>query len=310
MNKQSDFFRLLILFLHTMIKIDLNKKLWQWFTLVFLSLIWGTSFILIKRGLETYNEFQIAGLRMFSAFIAILPFIKPAFRKIQKKHIPYLLFIAIIGNGVTAFLFAISQKHINSSVAGMLNAITPITTFLIGVLFYKTKRPLYKIKGLAIGLTGTVLLLTASNSTAVNNSFLYMGLLILASGFYSVNVNMVKFNLKELNGFTISVLTFSIIGPIGGIVYFSSDLTVLANQNDFYINTFYIILLGLLSSVLATVIFNILIQYSSTIFASTVTYLIPIVAVSWGVLDGEKVSIYQILSIFIIIAGIYLVNKD
>ena len=293
-----------------MIKIDLNKKIWQWLTLIFLSLIWGTSFILIKRGLETYSDVQIAGLRMFSAFVAILPFVPRALKKIKKKHIPFLLFIAVIGNGVTAFLFALSQKHINSSVAGMLNAITPITTFLIGVIFYKTKRPVHKIIGLAIGLIGTAFLLSSSNAISANNGYLYMGLLILASTFYSVNVNMVKFNLKELDGFTISVITFSIIGPLGGLLYFTSDLSSIVNTPEFAMSTFYIILLGLLSSVLATVVFNILIQYSSTIFASTVTYLIPIVAIFWGVFDGETVKMYQIISVIIIIGGIYLVNKD
>ncbi len=293
-----------------MLKFDLNKKSNQWLTLIFLSLIWGTSFILIKKGLTVYSDIQIAGLRMFSAFIAILPFIPKAIKKIKLKHLPFLLFIAIIGNGLTAFLFALSQKHINSSVAGMLNAITPITTFLIGFIFYKTRTTYLKIIGLSVGLVGTIMLLNTSNNVSVNNEYIYMALLILASSLYSTNVNMVKFNLKELDGFTISVITFAIIGPIGGIIYFSSNLSTIVHQANFGYATFYIVLLGLLSSVLATVIFNILIKYSSTIFASTVTYLIPIVAIAWGIFDKETVSVTQFSSVIIIIAGIYLVNKD
>lgn len=290
--------------------IDLNKKHWQYLTLVFLSIIWGTSFILIKRGLETYSDIQVASLRMLSAFVIIIPFIPKALKKFKKRHLPYILFISLIGNGGTAFLFALSQKHLNSSVAGMLNASTPIVTYIIGVIFYRLLVKKHKLIGLSVGLIGVILLLYFNTTNSINNNLLYMFLLILASSFYSANVNMVKFNLKDLDGITISILTFTILGPISAILFFTSDLHSAYLTPNFGINTVYIVILGLLSSVLATVIFNILIKYTSTIFASTVTYLIPIVAVIWGFIDGENISIFEVLSVFVIIAGIYLVNKD
>ena len=290
--------------------INLNNKYWQYLTLIFLSIIWGTSFILIKRGLNSYSGIQIASLRMFSAFIFVLPFIPKALKKIKKQHIIYLSFIAIIGNGLTAFLFAFSQNFIESSVAGMLNATAPITTYIIGIVFYHVTVKKHKIFGLIIGLFGAILLLYFNITKEINNNLFYMLLLIMAAGFYSTNVSMVKYNLKDLNGITISILTFAIIGPIAGIIFFTSDLQTAYNTPTFLPSTIYIIILALLSSVIATVIFNILIKYTSTIFASTVTYLIPIVAVIWGFIDGENIGIFEVLSVFIIITGIYLVNKD
>jgi len=290
--------------------IDLNKKQWQYLTLVFLSIIWGTSFILIKRGLGTYSSLQVASLRMISAFVVVLPFIPKALKKLKKEYLPYILFISIVGNGGTAFLFAFAQEHLESSVAGMLNATTPILTYVIGVAFYRVLIKSHKLLGLSIGLIGTFLLLYLNTTKSIDNNIIYMFLLILASAFYSTNVNMVKFNLKDLDGITISILTFAIIGPFATIIFFSSDLQTAYSLPNFWENTMYIVILGLLSSVLATVIFNILIKYTSAIFASTVTYLIPIVAVIWGFVDGEKISIFEVLSVFVIIAGIYLVNKE
>jgi len=290
--------------------VDLNKKYWQYLTLVFLSVIWGTSFILIKRGLETYTGLQVASLRMVSAFIVVTPFIAKAFKKLKKEHLPFVLFISIVGNGGTAFLFAFAQKHLESSVAGMLNATTPILTYVIGVVFYRVLIKSHKVLGLSIGLVGAFLLLYFNSTKGVDNNVIYMFLLILASAFYSTNVNMVKFNLKDLDGTTISILTFAILGPIATILFFTSDLQTAYSLPNFWENTMYIVILGLLSSVLATVVFNILIKYTSAIFASTVTYLIPIVAVLWGFVDGEEISIFEVLSVLIIIAGIYLVNKE
>jgi len=290
--------------------IDLNKKYWQYLTLVFLSVIWGTSFILIKRGLDSYSGIQVASLRMLTAFIVVIPFIPKALKKLKQEHLPYIFFIAIVGNGLTAFLFATSQEHLDSSVAGMLNATTPILTYIIGVAFYRVLVKSHKVLGLSIGLVGTVLLLYLNTSKNIDSNLIYMFLLILASSFYSTNVNMVKFNLKDLDGVTISILTFAILGPIAAVLFFTSDLQTAYLSPKFTESTIYIIILGLLSSVLATVIFNILIKYTSAIFASTVTYLIPIVAVMWGFVDGENISIFEVLSVFIIIAGIYLVNKE
>ena len=192
----------------------------------------------------------------------------------------------------------------------MLNSTTPIMTYIIGVVFYSVLLKKYRILGLLTGLTGTVLLLYLNTSKGIDSNIIYMFLLILASAFYSANVNMVKYNLNDLSGITISVLTFAIVGPFAAILFFTSDLQTAYSSPNFAINTIYIITLGLLSSALATVVLNTLIKYTSAIFASTVTYLIPIVAVIWGFVDGENISIFEILSVLIIIAGVYLVNKD
>jgi len=293
-----------------MIKIDLNKKLWQWITLIILAIIWGTSFILMKTGLNSYTPLQIASLRMFIAFLFFIPFASKAIKKLKKKHIPYILFISIIGNGTTAFMFAMAQTGIKSSMAGMLNATTPLFTFIIGVIFYSLKTKLYKILGLFIGLIGTFALLYFDSDITMSSSLIYPLLAIFATIFYSINVNMVKFNLKELDGLTISILTFVFVGPLSLIIFLFTDYTTAFHSSDFLTSSFSIIMLAILSSGVALVLFNILIKYTSTIFASTVTYLIPVVAILWGLFDGENILILQILSVVVIIAGIYLVNKD
>lgn len=291
-------------------KIDLNKKLWQWVILIILSIIWGTSFILMKTGLRSYSPLQIASLRMFIAFIFFTPFAYKALKKLRKQHIPYILFIAIIGNGLTAFMFALAQTEIKSSVAGMLNATTPLFTFLVGVVFYSLKTKIYKALGLLIGLFGTFALLYFDSEISFSSNLLYPLLAVVATIFYSINVNMVKFNLKDLDGLTISILTFIFVGPVSIVAFFFTDFMAPIQSNDFFISSLSIFLLAILSSGIALVLFNILIKYTSTIFASTVTYLIPVVAILWGLFDGENILVLQILSVAVIIAGIYLVNKD
>jgi len=291
-------------------KIDLNKKSWQWITLVILSIIWGTSFILMKTGLKAYSPLQIASLRMFLAFLFFIPFVSKAIKKLKKKHIPYILFISIIGNGATAFMFALAQTSIKSSMAGMLNATTPLFTFIIGMIFYSLQTKIHKILGLFIGLIGTFALLYFDSEISLSSNLLFPLLAIIATVFYSINVNMVKFNLKDLDGLTISILTFVFVGPLSLIVFFFTDFTMPLESSDFYLSSLSIFLLAIFSSGIALVLFNILIKYTSTIFASTVTYLIPVVAILWGLFDGEKILILQILSVVIIIAGIYLVNAS
>lgn len=290
--------------------INLNKKVWQWAALVFLSIIWGTSFILMKNGLRSYTPLQIASLRMFIAFLFFTPLAWSAVKKLKKRHLPYILFISIIGNGVTAFMFALAQTEIKSSVAGMLNATTPLFTFLIGVAFYSLKTKLYKLLGLLIGLLGTVALLYFDSDISFSSSLIYPGLAIVATIFYSINVNMVKFNLKDLDGLTISILTFVFVGPLSLVIFLFTDFNAVLTKPDFYFSTISIALLALFSSGLALIIFNILIKYTSTIFASTVTYLIPVVAILWGLFDGEIILLLQIIAVGVIIAGIYLVNND
>jgi len=293
-----------------MIKINLNRKLWQWLTLIILAIIWGTSFILMKTGLNSYTPLQIASLRMFIAFLFFIPFASKALKKLKKKHLPYILFISIIGNGTTAFMFALAQTSIKSSMAGMLNATTPLFTFIIGVIFYSLKTKIYKILGLLIGLIGTFALLYFDSDISLSSSLLYPLLAIVATVFYSINVNMVKFNLKDLDGLTISILTFVFVGPLSIIVFLFTDYSSVVQSNNFLISSLSIFLLAIFSSGIALILFNILIKYTSTIFASTVTYLIPVVAILWGFFDGENILILQILSVVVIIAGIYLVNKD
>jgi drug/metabolite transporter (DMT)-like permease len=290
----------------------MNKNFDQvvnWLMMFVLSLIWGSSFILMKFGLRSFTYGQVAGLRMFIAFIALLPFALYHIRKITKENFLSLIIVGFIGNCIPAFLFTFAETHIDSSLAGILNAMTPFFTLIIGAVLYQTKIRRSGIWGVSVGLVGAILLvLTDSNgfSGEVNAWALFV---VLATLMYGVNINHVKIKLSKLNGIQIASLSFLLIGPVVIIYLLFSNLPVSFAKPDAYRDFIYIFLLGFLGSAFAVVIVNYLIQRSSALFASSVTYLMPVVAIAWGMFDNEQLGIVQYFGVGFVLIGVYLVNK-
>lgn len=293
-----------------MYKIDLNKKTWQWATLIFLSLIWGSSFILMKKGLRSYSHDQVAAFRIFISFLAFLPFGIKHRKKVTKENIYSLIVVGLIGSTIPAFLFTKAQTNIDSGLAGVLNSITPLFTLIIGLIFYKsTAKPINAI-GVFLGLIGALGLITYSTGNNIIGSFNYYGLFIVAATIcYGINVNQVKYKIKGLSGMELTSLAFMFVGPFMGIYLLFTDFSLALSTNDYILNLGYIAILAIIGTVMALVIFNTLIQYTSALFGSSVTYVIPIFAIMWGLFDGEKISIIQFLWIGLILTGVYLVNK-
>lgn len=291
------------------LKINLHKKINQYLILFLLAFIWGGSFILIKKGLLTFSDYQVGALRIFISFLILLPFSIKNIKKITKKNIKSLIMVGFIGNGIPAVLFAVAQTKVSSSLAGILNSTTPIFTLIIGYFFYKIKGNLYNVIGIIIGLGGALGLISYGNQNVFSGYNIYIFFVLLASVFYATNLNEVKANLKELDALAITSIAFLFIGPFSGIYLLFSDFAQRLSQPDAYLNLFYVALLAILSSVIAVTIFNVLVKYSSALFASSVTYIIPIFAIMWGIFDGETISLLQILFTFVIITGVYLVNK-
>lgn len=288
---------------------NLDKKIWQLFALVVMALIWGTSFILMKKGLQSYSNYQVAAFRIFISFVIVLPFLIKSVKKITRQNLLPLILVGFIGNLIPALLFTTAQTHINSSVAGMLNALTPIFTLVIGVLLFKTKTRFINIIGLIIGLIGAAGLAVEDFSTFFEGTNWFGIFAIIATLCYGFNVNIVKEKLHGLNAVEITSLAFLFTGPVAGVFLFFTDFSKVSSTDNYMINTLYIFLLALFSSVLAVLIMNKLIKHTTAVFASTVTYIIPIFAIIWGAIDGERFKVYDFLWIIIILVGVYLVNK-
>ncbi|HKL07981.1 MAG TPA: DMT family transporter [Bacteroidales bacterium] len=294
-----------------MFKINFENKGWQWATLIFLSLIWGSSFILMKKGLRSFSHDQVAALRLFISFIAFIPFGIKNLKKVSKENIVSLLVIGFIGSGAPAFLFTKAQTQVDSSMAGILNSLTPLFTLIIGLIFYKSTAKLINAVGIVLGLIGALgLILQSTNGGIILTNINYYGLFVVAATIcYGINVNQVRYKIKGLTGLEITSLAFMFIGPLAGIYLLFTDFSNTLTSNDYLLNLGFIAILAIVGTVLALVIFNTLIQHTSAIFGSSVTYIIPVFAIMWGLFDGEILSILQFFWIALIIIGVYLVNK-
>ncbi len=287
----------------------MEKSFKNYIILILLAVIWGSSFILMKRGLVAYDYMQVATLRLFIAFLSLTPFILKAIKVVQRKHILSIVAMAIFGNGMPAFLFTKAQKELDSSVIGILNSLVPLFTLLLGVYFFKTKPTKINIVGIIIGLCGALILIysTMGEGIEINN---YVFLVISATVMYAVSINVIKKYLYDLDALSITASAFLLIGPLSAIYIFNTDfLEIATTTNQGVIALGYIALLAVVCTSAAVVIFNKLISLSTAIFASSVTYLIPVVAIFWGVFDGEEVALIHLLSVVIILSGVYLVNK-
>ncbi|MBU8892687.1 MAG: DMT family transporter [Bacteroidales bacterium] len=294
-----------------MFKIDLKNKGWQWATLIFLSFIWGSSFILMKKGLRSYSHDQVAAFRIFISFIAFLPFGLKNLKKVTRENIYSLLIVGFIGSTIPAFLFTKAQTQVDSALAGVLNSITPLFTLVIGLLFYKSTAKFVNVVGVFLGLVGAFgLIVYSSNGGNVLDNINYYGLfIVVATICYGINVNQVKYKIKGLTGLELTSMAFMFAGPFAGAYLLFTDFSFALSTNDYLLNLGYIAILAVIGTVFALVIFNTLIQKTSALFGASVTYIIPVFAIMWGLFDGEKITIIQFLWIGLIFTGVYLVNK-
>tara|TARA_B110000305_G_C19313346_1_gene575107 strand:+ start:257 stop:1153 length:897 start_codon:yes stop_codon:yes gene_type:complete len=291
--------------------ISLQNKVPQVFLIIFLAFIWGSSFLLMKRGLVAFSADEMAALRIVIACVSLLPFAIKSIKAIFSKYGKWILVAALAGNGVPAFLFAYAQTAISSSLSGMLNSLTPLFALLIAVLFFNVTVKPIKIIGVLIGLTGTIALVYISNSGAGDSNYWYSLLVLGATGCYGISVNVLKEKLAELNAVTITSLSFLTIAPPCLVYLLVATPVIETIQTPAGLNSlFYIILLAVFGTALAVVLFNKLIKHTSSVFASSVTYLIPIVAVFWGFIDGEMITWMQLGLFSIIISGVFLVMRS
>ena len=288
-----------------------NKNIYAWVLLLLLSLIWGSSPILIKKSLVSLGPFEIGALRLSFAAIVLIPFLSKNFSEVKKKDIPILFISGVVGNVLPYFLYPIAQTNIDSGTSGVLTSLTPFFALLIGVFFYKLKATKNNIIGLTIGFTGTAALILFSENNTSSGSNLYGLFVVLATLLYGINLNLVKYHLNHLKPITITSFSIVLILPVTLLIlFFSTPFFEHIQDFDNHKNEFiYVFVLGILSTSIATLIFYNLIKIKDTVFASTVTYLMPIVAVIIGFMDGELINLYQLSGMGLIIFGVYINSK-
>jgi drug/metabolite transporter (DMT)-like permease len=282
-----------------------------WTTLVFLALIWGSSFILIKKGLLYYSSSEVGALRISIAFLFLSPLAVMRIRTISARDWGYLALVGMIGSGFPAFLFAKAQTGLDSNLAGILNSLTPLFTLIIGLSIFSLRVKWFNIAGVLVGLTGAVGLISISGGRSFDFNIQYAAYIIVATILYATNVNIVKYRLKDVDAVTITAFSFFIIGlPVTiYLLAFTGFVEKLSSVPGALAGLGYISVLAVIGTGLALIAFNRLVKIASPLFAASVTYLIPIVAIAWGMLDGEKILPVSFLWMALILAGILLVNK-
>lgn len=282
-------------------KLQINK----WYLLIILSLIWGSSFILIKRGLVGLNPFQLGSLRIIFCAIFLLVVGFSSLKTIPSVKWKYIALTALFGTFLPVYLFSLAQMQINSSISAILNSLTPLNTLLIGAAVFGLSFQRRQLLGVLIGLLGCILLIYAGASVNAGQNYYYCLFVVVASLCYATNVNLIKKYLSDLSPLSITTGNFAAMLLPAVIVLSFSGFFEVATQPDTVTSMLYIMILGILGTGIANMLFFRLIQMASPIFASSVTYLIPVVAFFWGLVDNESLTLVQGLGAAIILIGVY-----
>ncbi len=294
----------------------MSKEFKGWLLLLFLACIWGSSFILMKKGMFTsegkaiFSDTQVGSLRMLIAGLVLLPFGLIYLRLIKTfKQLLCLSIVGFFGNFFPAFLFTYSETGISSGFAGMLNSFTPIFTVLIGYFIFKVKLTPIQIIGILIGTVGIYFLMAAGKSISKTGDWSHIIAVVIATLFYGISLNTIKHTLQDFNAIQITSLAFTVILPPSLIAAYGFDTFQTLQTNPYaYEGLFFISILSIIGTALAVILFNRIISVRSALFASSVTYFIPIVAVIIGYFFKETIGYWQIVAMFIILLGVILVN--
>lgn len=287
----------------------MDSKRLKWFFLIVLALIWGSSFILIKRGLVGLTPFQLGSLRIIFAAVFLLLIGFKSLAKIPRHQWKYIALTSLFGTFIPAYLFAIAQTQIDSSVSSILNSMTPLNTLVLGALAFGLRFKRNQVFGVIIGLIGSALLILNGAVHHPEQNYYYAILVVIASICYATNVNLIKKYLSDLGPLSISTGNFLVmLIPAFVILSFSGFFEVVHIEKVQH-SIFFIMILGVVGTGIANILFFKLIQMSSPVFATSVTYLIPVVAFFWGLLDNEMLTPVQFLGAFVILIGVYLSAK-
>ncbi len=287
-----------------------NDDLLAWILLVTLSIVWGSSFILIKKSLLGFTAPMVGALRVIFASLFLLPFIFKNLKGLKKEEIKYLFFVGLTGSFVPAILFALAQTMINSSVAGLLNSLTPTMVLIVGALFFRQKVEKNSFVGVALGLVGSFILIAGFSFDQLSSINFYSFFVILATLMYGINLNLIKHKLLRVKSTQITVISICMVMPLALVfLLVFTPFTGLHWEGEIWWSLLSVAVLGMAGTGVALFLFNTMVKISSAVFSSSVTYLIPIFAIFWGIIDNETIKFQHIVGLTIIITGIILINR-
>ena len=282
----------------------------SWLVLIILSLIWGSSYILIKKSLTVYDSTQVACLRLAISAIAFIPVVAIRWKKIDWSRWKALLVVGLTGTGIPAFMFSIAQTEISSSIAGVLNSLTPLFTLVLGILIFGRNAAWAKTLGVLIGLVGAAMLIMFGKEAGIQGNPWYGLFVIVGCICYAISSNTVGTYLQDMSSLTLSAAAFSMVGLPALFYLFSTDFTnVLTTQEGAVLALGYVTILAIFGTVLASIIFFQLVQWTTPVFASMISYLVPAVALAWGAVDGEAITWVHFMGLGLILSGVYLVKS-
>lgn len=283
----------------------------KWIYLLILSVIWGSSFILIKKSLLGLTAYQLGALRTIITGVILLAFGFNKLKTIEKPKWKWLLLSGLLGSFIPSFFFAIAETEIDSAVASILNSLVPLNTILLGFAVFKITSSKRQVFGVIIGFIGTAILILKGAELNPNQNYLYAGFVIASTLMYAANVNIIKRYLQDVKPLAIAAGNYVfIVIPAIIILLFTDFFTSERFNNPELPNALiYVTILSVFGTAIAKVLFNKLVQISTPVFASSVTYIMPVIALIWGVLDGETFSFIQGLAALLILVGVYLSHK-
>ncbi len=283
----------------------------KWLYLILLSIIWGSSYILIKRGLVGLTPIQLGSVRIVFSTIFLLIMGYKSLKGLSKNEWKWLIITGFLGTFFPSFFFAFAQQYIDSAVAAIMNSLTPIFTLLVGVAFFATKILTRQYAGVLLGFVGSVGLIWGGSQITENQPTGYVLLIISASMCYAINIYFLKHKLTNVSPMAMTLGNFIAILPPALILLVLSDFfSIQIMQSEEVITSLgFIALLAFFGTAIAKVMFNRFVKMASAVFVSSVTYTLPIVALFWGTLDGERISNFQLLATAIILIGVSLAHR-
>ncbi len=272
---------------------------------------WGSSFILMKLGLRSFTPIEVALLRVSISFIVLAPFVLYHLRTIPRDKWKWLAAAGILGNGIPAFMFALGLSKINSSLGGIINATAPLFTLIVGTLVFSMNFGKKSIWGVFIGLIGTVYLIIFSGDGKGDTDYLYVCFPLIGSLCYGFSSNIIKLKLKELKPIVVTGAALMTLAPVTIFFVFQQGIPQKAMSSPLHTESFlYIMLLAVMGTSLAVLVFNYLIKHTTVLFAASVTYLVPVFAMTIGFIAGETISLHYFIGMGVIILGVWLTSRN
>lgn len=289
---------------------DYSNKFINWVLLILCAIIWGFSYFLIKHALMGFEPMQVAVIRIMSGGLVLLPLVFIAFKKIPLDKYWYVFVCGLAGSGIPIYLYPLAQTHIDSAVTGIINSMTPLCTYVIGILFFGLANKTHKLAGVLIGLCGAVSLIVFKSNSEFKADVFYFCVALLAPLLYGFSSNYLKRHLTGLPSLPLtSLMYFLLLLPTLPLVFYTEIPERLETSEAAKQALPYAMILGIFGTAVAMSLFNILIKRAEIMFAASVTYLMPIVAILIGIIDGEKLGWHDYFGLGLILAGVLLINS-